>query len=348
MKDQVQQRKQRWIDFADPSTQVNRLLVANYAEGMPERPMLWWEKMKEREEWAYLRYVRQMEDLDVIPDDKVPFLCMLTGTEIFAEAFGCSVHKPNNNTPFALPRVFSVEDLSKVKKPRLEDTKLVLLFEEADRLKARVGKDALLGLPDIQTPMDIAALIWEKSDFFAAMYEEPEAVHELAYMVREFMFEFFDIWFARYGKEFSAHFPDYYMPYGVSMSEDEIGVVSSQMYREFFEGELWSFSERYGAIGIHSCSDSAHQWKNLRRIPNLKVINLHRKREETLQALDFFRGVCGMYPTGEGERLTDFGDLKQPEEIHVAVNFYGQTREETRRVAEYFKEHGVFPPDQFR
>lgn len=274
MNDIIDRRKQNWVDFYDMDSPVNRLIVVDYTKDFPQRPPLWWEKQKEREEWAYQRYMMQMENMEKLPDNTVPYLCMITGTEIFAEAFGCPVHKPENDNPFAMPLIKDVSEWHKIKVPRLEDTNLIRLFDMADHLKARVGKDALLSLPDIQTPIDVAALIWEKSDFYASMFEEEPAVKELSCMIKEFMFTFLDEWFRRYGKEFIAHYPEYYMPSGITVSEDEIGIVSSDMYKEYFQEELHEFATRYGAIGIHCCATSDHQWENLRQVPNLKVLNL--------------------------------------------------------------------------
>ena len=185
MVDEITRRKQNWVEFADPKSGVRRLLVISYSEGMPPRPMLWWELLREREDWSYNTYMKKFEDVSYIPDNTIQFLSMITGTEIFAEAFGCRVHYPDNNNPFALPMISSVDEFYKIKKPRLEDTKLPLLIESAERLRERAGDDALLSLPDNQTPMDIAALIWEKSDFYAALYDEPSAVLELASMIKE-------------------------------------------------------------------------------------------------------------------------------------------------------------------
>lgn len=228
MVDEITRRKQNWVEFTDPKSGVSRLLVISYSEGMPPRPMLWWELLREREDWSYNTYLKKCEDISYIPDNTIPFLSMITGTEIFAEAFGCRVHYPDNNNPFALPMISGVDEFYKLKKPRLEDTKLPLLIESAERLRGRAGDGALLSLPDNQTPMDIAALIWEKSDFYAALYEEPSAVLELASMIKELQFEFFDEWFRRFGREHIAHFPDYYMPSGITISEGEVGAVSAQ------------------------------------------------------------------------------------------------------------------------
>ena len=337
---EIERRKHNWVKFADPTSNVNRLLTVNYGEGMPPRPMLWWELLREREDWSYNTYIKKCEDVSYIPDNTIPFLSMITGTEIFAEAFGCRVHRPDNNNPFALPLIANVDEFYKIKKPRLEDTKLPLLIDSAERLRERAGADALLSLPDNQTPMDIAALIWEKSDFYAALYEEPDAVLELAEMIKELQFEFFDEWFKRFGKEHIAHYPDYYMPCGITISEDEVGAVSADMYRKFFEAELNEFSERYGGIGVHCCADSAHQWENFKHIKGLKILNLVRDRQQTIDSLNMLRNVCGLYPS-QPILMDDYSKLKEPEKIHIAQYIYVSTRDEAKRIAEHFAEYGV-------
>ena len=321
----IQKRKQNWIEFYDLTGNVNRLLMINCSEIESQRPPFWWEKIPERTEWAYETYQKRVESLEWLHDNTVPFLSMLTGTEIFAEAFGCSVHKPDDMPPFALPLVFSVKDLHKVKFPKIEDTKLSLLFDMADKLKARAGKDAVLGLPDVQTPMDIAALIWEKVDFFSALYEEPEAVKELTLKIKLFMFDFFDEWFRRYGKELSAHFPNYYMPFGITMSEDEVGVVSSDTYKEFFEKELHEFSERYGQIGIHCCANAKHQWENFKNIPNLKLLNIGASESQQYESASFFKDVCAQYPLWIE---TDISTIEDNDKIHFVTQINVDTKQE--------------------
>ncbi len=93
-------------------------------------------------------------------------------------------------------------------------------------------------MPDIQSPMDIAALIWVKSDFYIAMIEEPEAVRELAEKVRCLLTAFLDEWFRRYGTGYVAHFPTYWMEGGLTLSEDEVGAVNPAMFDTFFLPEL--------------------------------------------------------------------------------------------------------------
>lgn len=328
----IEQRKQNWIDFYDLHSSTDKLIVVDYPDpSVPPKPMLWWETMPEREEWSYRRYLCQMENLEKLPDNTVPYLTMITGTEIFAEAFGCPVHKPEDNNPFALPLIRDVSEFHKLRVPKLEDTNLVKLFESADRLKARAGKDALLSLPDIQTPMDIAALIWEKSDFYMAMFEEESAVTELALMVQELLYSFLDEWFRRYGKAFIAHYPDYYMPFGVTVSEDEIGIVNEEMYRRFFRKELHDMAERYGAIGIHSCASAEHQWENLKCVPNLKLLNLGRDEKICKASCTAFQGVTSLY---HGVTF-DTGDLPR-DGVHFAHHAWAPSLDEAIRLTEAF------------
>jgi hypothetical protein len=147
-----------------------------------------------------------------------------------------------------------------VKVPELSSSSLANIFEMSDELHRRTGPNSLMRLPDdIQSPMNIAALIWDKSDFYVALMETPEAVRELADKVRTLLTAFLDEWFRRYGTAFIAHYPFYYMERGVTLSEDEIGAVNPDTFDEFFLPELTYLSERYGGIGIHCCANARHQ-----------------------------------------------------------------------------------------
>ena len=102
------------------------------------------------------------------------------------------------------------------------------------RLREKTDNNATIRLPDIQSPADIAALILRKDAFFIGMMEEPDAIKELIAKAMELLVQFLDAWFEEFGSSFVAHFPDYYMDYGLTLSEDEIGVISTAMFDEFF------------------------------------------------------------------------------------------------------------------
>lgn len=300
----IRARIGRWERFyaGDPASRF--LVLVDYpGKEAPSRPFLWPSKKGERIEWILRNYEALLEHCREVDDDQLPYLDNLTGTEIFAEALGCSVHRPTDlgsgsgdeNKPFALPFIDSASRLDALRAPRLGSSSLDYLFEIADEARRRAGHDALLRTPDAQSPFDVAALCWDKLDFYPALIESPDAVDRLTSIAEGLIASFFDEWFGRYGSAFIAHFPAYYMPKGLTLSEDEVGSISPDMFERFCLPGLRRLSARFGGLGVHCCADSRHQWDGFARIEGLSMINIH-KAELATESLGFFAGKAPMIP----------------------------------------------------
>ena len=298
-------RQQHWAEFLLPQASPGFMFIIRLAmPDAPPRPALWPEYRRERVEWIWQDYEAHRERAAWLDDDLVPSLNMLTGTEIFAEALGCAVHRPADNMPFAQPFIHSVADVGRVRVPELSSSTLAYLFDMADELYRRAGPSAVFRMVDIQSPMDIAALVLEKSAFFEALIETPAAVLELAAKARQLLTAFLDEWFRRYGPGFVAHFPDYYMPSGITLSEDEIGAVSADLFGEYFRPELESLAARYGGLGLHCCANARHQWSQLRELRGLRVLNICRPRDVAVAAYEYFSDVTAqMHGAVTGDSL---------------------------------------------
>ena len=304
----IKERLARWRSFMDGERSSGFMFHVHFplpeweAKLPPDVP-LWPDRVKQRIERRWADYELMCRKAELVDDDRVPYLNNMTGTEIFAEAFGCRVHRPPDNMPFALPFIHSAAEADALKIPGLSTSSLACLFDIADELFRRGGPDAVMKLVDVQSPMDIVALIWNKADLFVAMIEVPDAVHALAEKVRALMVAFFDEWFRRYGTTFVAHCPDYVMKGGVTMSVDEVGAVSNEMFRAFFRDELISLSEHFGGLGIHCCADARHQWGNFRDRPGLKLINhfpppTRNAQEYIVDSLRFYGSKTAQMPCG--------------------------------------------------
>jgi len=295
----IEERKQRWRDLYDLSRPPGYVFIIRYGPDNLEEPLPHPDKKQPRIEWAWQTYERSLARLDWLDDDSIPYLFVSSGTEIFAEAFGCEVYRPDDTMPSARPLIHHASEVARLNVPDIGSTPLAMLFEIGDELRRRAGDGAVLRIADIQSPMGISALIWEKSSFYPALIESPEAVKELAAKVKQLLVAFLDEWFARYGREFIAHYPDYYMPQGVTLSEDEVGSVSPEAFREFFLPDLIELSDRYGGIGVHCCAHARHQWENFREIPNLRVLNLVQPEDELRAAYPYFApDVAQMHTVG--------------------------------------------------
>lgn len=345
----IETRKERWRDFyqANGNTKVLYIINCKECETL-QQPLLWPEYRQERIEWAWAKYLQDLEQTTWLEDDMLPFISLVSGTEIYAEAFGARVHRPVDNMPFAIPFVFSPREAEKVKVPRLEDTPLMELFSIADELRKRGGKEAMFKMPDMQSPMDVVAQIWDKTDLFPSMIEEPEVVKELAEKVKELQFQFFDEWFRRYGTEYISHCPEFYMEGGITMSIDEIGNVSAAMYKEFFEKEIWELSQRYGGIGIHCCADAKHQWPYLKEIPGLRLLNLTQPEHILNASYEYFKDTVAMWPANLDHNvwkpLKNKKKEEYPQGTRVVIWEYADTKEEAIRLADRLKKE--YSPDR--
>jgi len=323
----IEKRKQRWIDLYENNQKSGALIFIGQNYG--NAPLPYPENKNKRIEYSLNTYKIQMDAFEYMDDDKIPWVSPYTGTELFAGAFGCKIKYPGDNMPFALPFVFNPADAAKVKYPDLKNSPPIIeIFDIADKLR-NSEPDALMHLPDIQSPLDIAALIWNKEDLFASMYEDPEAVKELVLMVEKFLTEFLDLWFERYGIEFVAHHPDYYMPYGITFSEDEVGAISPAMFGEFSLGSLNRLSERYGAAGMHCCADSRHQWDNFKKIKNLRLINLNLTHtpDKFQYAYKYFENTCVQMHSGPNIDDELYFN-RQNKNMRVVIQDWANTKEE--------------------
>ncbi len=329
---QLEQRKQRWLNFLS-NPDAGHVFLISYEPDNEAPPLPWRELRDARVAWAWRQYERQVARMAWLRDDTLPYLHVRTGTEIFAEAFGCSVYFPDDNMPFALPLVHSAQEAAKLKVPELSSSSLAYLFDMADELQQRAGYGALLQIVDIQSPMDIAALIWDKETFYPALIEAPEAVLELADKVKQLLTAFLDEWFARYGPSFIAHYPVYYMPVGITLSEDEVGAVSKRVFDTLFLPELTELSERYGGIGIHCCAHAKHQWAGFRQIPNLRLLNLNQPADVLRESYSVFADIPQM-PIGDEDDAAWLRPARYPQGSRFVIQATAQTRDEALHLSD--------------
>lgn len=342
----LQSRLSRWRTLTGPTPKPGFAFQINVVdpEALPALPV-WRELAEERLEQAWKSYEKRLERMTWLDDDALPYLHIDTGTEIFAEAFGSSVHRPSDNKPFAEPFIHSISDIDKVPDPELSTSSLAYLFDLMDELRRRSGPDALVRIIDIQSPVDIAALILEKSQFFMAMIEDPQAVLALIAKVERLLVAFLDEWFRRYGTTFIAHYPDYPMFGGLTLSEDDVGSFDADMFATFCKPVLTRLSNRYGGIGIHCCADSRHQWEHFSKLPGLRMMNFVKPHKRTpeefmVPSYEFFGPICAQFPQGEAPFIGEPSTWpdRYPKNSRVVMNLSAKDPEEAKRLAAIMRE----------
>ena len=126
----IAQRKQRWNNFFDWSTghETQVLFQIQYsAPYLAPPPPLHPGFKQERIEFAWRRYLEQLERTTWLEDDTIPNFLLMSGTVIFSEPHGgMPYYSPTSYRPGARPIIFSPEDVKKIQIPRLEDSSLIL------------------------------------------------------------------------------------------------------------------------------------------------------------------------------------------------------------------------------
>jgi len=209
--------------------------------------------------------------------DTVPVAPMTTHTGVFAEAFGCRVVPFKDSNAAALPFVHTAAEAEALATPDWSAGRgLARWWELAELVQAELGPDAPITGPDIQSPFDIAALIWNKEDLFLAMVDAPDAVLALVDKTYALLTGFLDDFRRAFPQHNAIHCPGaaYGPPaLGCSLSEDEAGSLSPAMFERFCLPSLVAMSERYGGMWMHCCAKADAHYPLFARVPRLRGLN---------------------------------------------------------------------------
>ena len=110
----IEQRKRRWRDFYDFTQPPRCMFHVNYWETDRDAPLPIPENHQARIDYACFKYEHDLERAEWLDDDFVPFLYGITGTEVFAEAFGCPVHyyPTGDQNPVARPLIHEPSEVA--------------------------------------------------------------------------------------------------------------------------------------------------------------------------------------------------------------------------------------------
>ena len=271
------------------------------------------------EEWAphligmYETRLRYHEELG---DDSVPYASAHTGTQVFAAAFGCPVHIYPDSPTIALPCVTTADEADRIDLPAIDAPPLDRVWRAAEMMRERLGPDVPIGVPDIQSALDIAALIWRKEDFLLALLETPDAALGLIEKCRQLLTAFLVEFKRRLGEVNYCHCPYAWArpELGVWLSEDEVGAISTEMFEQFALPSLTQLSETFGGIFMHCCATADHQYDNFKRVPNLRGLNRVFQEPGARPAIEAFTpDTVLMLAWYDEQKINETLDLALPE-----------------------------------
>jgi len=285
-------------------------------------------------------YKEQERYLKTLHDDSVPAVRTLhTNTGIFAAAFGCKLHKYQEETPAcALPLISTPEEAEKIKEPAIDAPPLNRIWELAQKIRKEMGPEIPICTPDIQSPFDIAALIWKKEAMFTAMYDAPDTVLSLVSKCNNLLKNFLTTFKEEFPECNLVHCPVYWAPpdLGCSVSEDEAGAMSTEMFHKFCLPSLIDLSNTFGGLFLHCCAAADHQYSEFKKIPNLRGLNRVFQSPGPEPAIEAFSGQTVLliaWTSREG--VIDLLNMAKPDTRYL-FNFIGVSLNEGQKIMEEF------------
>ena len=277
-------------------------------------------------------YEAKLKRLEALDDDSVPDVRLATGTHLFAAAFGCQVHVYEDSPAAARPLVSSAEEADRLHEPGPYSPPLGRVFEYGHLLRKQVGADVPIGVPDIQSPFDIAALIWNKEDMYLALYQNPDAVQRLVAKCQRLLTAFLVEFKAQFPECNLCHCPQAWAPpeLGCWLSEDEAGSMSVGMFEQFCLPSLVELSDQFGGIFVHCCATADHQYNSLKKLPNLRGLNRVFQEPGPRPAIEAFAGrAVLMQAWTTEEEIHKMLDMALPESRFL-LNMPAQPLEEAK------------------
>jgi len=220
-------------------------------------------------------YQRHLAEIN---DDVVPYFMPWYGTGVLASAFGCQIAiaaGAGNDPSVVAPCITSAADVTALRMPDPNrDGWMPRVLATIDY--ARSHSDLPVGLTDMQGPLDTLGQMCGQVQLFTWMIDEPAMVHDLLDMVTDAF-----IGWVRTQKDHIGEALDQSnglqgvggSAIGVWESDDDMTMLSPQMYGEFVAPRVSRIFDAFGGGSIHFCGRGYQHLETILKSPGVRVVN---------------------------------------------------------------------------
>lgn len=216
--------------------------------------------------------------LTLFQDDYIPVLFPWYGTVVVPSAIGSRVLFQPGMDPAVEGRVLErPEEIRRLRPPNPLTDGLMPRVLETIRYFRQLS-DLPVMFTDAQGPLNIALTLCGVENFFVWVYEHPVLAHELMDFATEVLINWIRLQKQYAGQPASSGaFPHaILLPEGfggVCISDDDCGLMSARMYREFVVPYNSRVFRAFGGGTLHFCGSAEHQIENFLATEGLTGIN---------------------------------------------------------------------------
>lgn len=211
------------------------------------------------------------------PADVPNFLEPWYGIGTLASAFGAEYRWEPGQAP-AVPSVYgSVRDAMKYPARLVRETGIGRsTLEMIDYFMAETGGRLPISLNDTQSPLNVAAMVVDVSTMLMECVDEPDLVRDFFMQIAGLQAEFVldqqkligdSLVWPGHGFASSRDFS------GLGQSDDNVLMMSNEMYEEIAAPSFCRCGERFGGVVFHSCGNWAAKLPVVLKLPGIRMVD---------------------------------------------------------------------------
>lgn len=207
--------------------------------------------------------------------EPMPFRGVPGGSTIMLPlSLGCPSIRTSEGGEWIEPILHSPEDVDRLNVPSIFSGRSGELLRSMKDIVAQPDNGECIVLPDIQSPLQVAELMWDES-FYTALVETPDAMHALLRKITPFTIDFILECKRLAGKRLNAaSWPGIWSDsVGMMVADDTMSLISPAMHLEFSVPYINQMAQACGPLVYHSCTWRAKYFDNIHAMGPVKSYN---------------------------------------------------------------------------
>lgn len=218
------------------------------------------------------------------------------GTGILSSVFGAEIFVMDyKHNTLPTTRILSGEDeIREILQKGIPDFNVGFgkkVFEFAQFLKdalapyPKIQKFVRVYHPDLQGPLDICELLWG-SEFFYAIYDDPDFVHDFLSLITDTYSAFMKKWFEFFpASDVNPHWQSLYFRGKILIRNDSAMNLSPDLYKEFSLPYDKKLLDTFDGGAVHFCGRGDHYIPILCSLNNLYGINMSQPEYNDMETI---------------------------------------------------------------
>lgn len=215
-----------------------------------------------------------IEQWDWTPQKTINLEPYYWNTHTIPLSFGCKQVFTSEGNEWIEHLITDPSQVHEINIPNIYEGRTGEILNLAKKLVKENSRDALIRLPDIQSPLGVCELMWDQS-FYIALLTNIDEVKILLEKITKFIID--------YIKEFQKILGDRYNPcchpqiwsnsHGYYISDDANSMVSPEMHLELSIEYINRITDQCGPVFYHSCTVTEPYIDNIKKVKNMKLMN---------------------------------------------------------------------------